>query len=110
MPIWAETHGDDAVQDLFRTALQRGWEPAIGQVFAMPEDTIAMQWWDAVEAEYRPLMAGKTIPYETGDVLLCVECGGGRTNVAPSLSPDGRYIVFQSEKESLLDGSLPGRG
>ena len=93
------TYGDEAVQDLFRTALRTGWEAAIGQVFAMPEDSIAMEWWEAVEAEYRPLMAGKTDPYETGDVLLCVECGGGRTNVAPSLSPDGRYIVFQSEKD-----------
>ena len=93
------TYGDEAVQDLFRTALRTGWEAAIGQVFAMPEDTLAMEWWDAIEAEYRPLMAGKTDPYETGDVLLCVECGGGRTNVAPSLSPDGRYIVFQSEKD-----------
>ena len=93
------TYGDEAVQDLFRTALQTGWEAAIGRVFAMPEDSLAMQWWDAVEAEYRPLMAGKTDPYDTGDVLLCVECGAGRTNVAPSLSPDGRYIVFQSEKD-----------
>ena len=93
------TYGDEAVQDLFRTTLRTGWEAAIGQVFAMPEDSIAMEWWEAVEAEYRPLMAGKTDPYETGDVLLCVECGGGRTNVAPSLSPDGRHIVFQSEKD-----------
>ena len=93
------TYGDEAVQDLFRTALRTGWEAAIGQVFAMPQDSIAMEWWEAVEAEYRPLMAGKTDPYDTGDVLLCVECGGGRTNVAPSLSPDGRYIVFQSEKD-----------
>ncbi len=93
------TYGDEAAQDLFRTALRTGWEAAIGQVFAMPEDTLAMEWWDAIEAEYRPLMAGKTDPYETGDVLLCVECGGGRTNVAPSLSPDGRYMVFQSEKD-----------
>ena len=93
------TYGDEAVQDFFRAALRMGWEPAIEQVFAMTQDTISMEWWDAVEAEYRPLMAGKTEPYETGDVLLCEECGGGRTNVAPSLSPDGRYIVFQSEKD-----------
>ncbi len=93
------TYGDEAVQDYFRTALRTGWEAAIGQVFAMSEDSLAMEWWEAVEAEYRPLMAGKSDPYETGDVLLCVECGGGRTNVAPSLSPDGRYIVFQSEKD-----------
>jgi Tol biopolymer transport system component len=93
------TYGDDAVQNFFRTALRRGWEGAIEYEFAMSQDSISAQWWDAIEAEYRPLMAGKTDPYETGDVLLCLECGAGRTNVAPSLSPDGRYIVFQSEKD-----------
>ena len=93
------TYGDDAVQNFFRTALMRGWEGAIEYEFGMSEDSISMQWWDAIEAEYRPLMAGKTDPYETGDVLLCLECGAGRTNVAPSLSPDGRYVVFQSERD-----------
>ncbi|MDE2793942.1 MAG: BamA/TamA family outer membrane protein [Gemmatimonadota bacterium] len=93
------TYGDDAVQDFFRTALNRGWEGAIEYEFGMTEDSISMQWWNAVEAEYRPLMVGKTDPYETGDVLLCVECGAGRSNVAPSLSPDGRYLVFQSERD-----------
>ncbi len=93
------TYGDQAIQDLFRTALRTGWEPAIEQVFATSSDSMAIQWWDAIEAEYRPLMAGKTDPYETGDVLLCVECGAGRVNLAPSLSPDGRYIVFQSERD-----------
>ncbi len=93
------TYGDDAVQNFFRTALNRGWEGAIEYEFGMSQDSISAQWWDAIEAEYRPLMAGKTDPYETGDVLLCLECGAGRTNVAPSLSPDGRYIVFQSEKD-----------
>ncbi len=93
------TYGDDAVQDMFRTALRTGWEAAIEQVFAMPEDSLAMQWWAAVETEYRPLMAGKSDPYETGDVLLCEECGAGRTNISPSLSPDGRYVVFQSERD-----------
>ena len=93
------TYGDDAVQNFFRTALNRGWEGSIEYEFGMSQDSISAQWWDAIEAEYRPLMAGKTDPYETGDVLLCLECGAGRTNVAPSLSPDGRYIVFQSEKD-----------
>ena len=93
------TYGDDAVQELYRTALQTGWEPAIEQVFGMPQDSLSMQWWDALESAYLPLMAGRTEPYETGDLLLCVECGAGRVNVAPSISPDGRYIVFQSEKD-----------
>ena len=93
------TYGDDAVQDFFRTALTGGWEPALEQVYGMPSDSLSAAWWEAIETAYRPLMAGKTDPYETGDVLLCAECGAGRVNVAPSLSPDGRYIVFQSEKD-----------
>ena len=93
------TYADESVLEYFRTALQIGWEPALGEVFAMPQDSLSTQWWDAIEAAYRPLMAGRTDPYQTGDVLLCVECGGGRTNVSPSISPDGRYLVFQSEKD-----------
>lgn len=92
-------YGDEAIQDFFRTGLQIGWEPAIGDVFAMSQDTLSAQWWDALEREYGPLMVGRTDPYETGDVLLCVECGGGRVNVSPSMSPDGRYVVYQSEKD-----------
>ena len=93
------TYGDDAVQDFFRTALAGGWEQAIEQTYGAPSDSISAEWWEAIEDAYRPLMAGRTDPYETGDVLLCVECGAGRVNVAPSLSPNGRYIVFQSEKD-----------
>ncbi|MCY3943019.1 MAG: BamA/TamA family outer membrane protein [Gemmatimonadetes bacterium] len=93
------TYGDDAVQDFFRASLADGWEQGIQQVYGMPSDSISAEWWEAIEDAYRPLMAGKTDPYETGDVLLCEECGAGRVNVAPSLSPNGRYIVFQSEKD-----------
>ena len=93
------TYGDDSVQDFFRTALAGGWELAIEQVYGMPSDSISAEWWEAIEDSYRPLMAGRTDSYETGDVLLCEECGAGRVNVAPSLSPNGRYIVFQSEKD-----------
>ena len=92
-------YGDESIADFTRTGLAIGWEPAIHEVFGMSQDSLSAQWWKAVEAEYRPLMAGRTDPYQTGNVLLCVECGGGRVNVSPSLSPDGRYIVYMSEKD-----------
>ena len=92
-------YGDESIQDLYRIALQIGWEGGIGEVYGLSQDTLSAQWWDAIEAEYGPLMAGRTDPYQTGDVLLCVECGGGRVNVSPSMSPNGRYIVYQSEKD-----------
>ena len=93
------TYGDESLADLYRTALAIGWEGAVEEVFGMSQDTLSMHWWNALEAEYRPLMAGRTDPYETGDVLLCQECSGGRVNLSPAISPDGRYVVFQSEKD-----------
>ncbi len=99
------TYGDVAVQELFREGVSRrgmnqsGWRGALESVFGMSQDSLAMLWWEAVEEQYRPLMASRTDPYSTGDLLICEECGAGSSNVAPSLSPDGRYLVFQSERD-----------
>ncbi len=93
------TYGDERVVDLFRTALRIGWEPAINQVLEVSSDTLSAQWRAAAEAHYRPRMQGKTSPGEVGSLLLSLSTGAGRQNVAPSVSPDGRYVVFMSERD-----------
>ncbi|MSR23211.1 MAG: peptidase S9 [Gemmatimonadetes bacterium] len=92
-------YGDERVVDLFWTALRTGWEPAITQVLGMPSDSLSAQWKAAVEADYRPRMEGKTSPGEVGALLLAPSTGAGEQNVAPSVSPDGRYMVFMSERD-----------
>ncbi|GMR13866.1 MAG: DPP IV N-terminal domain-containing protein [Gemmatimonadota bacterium] len=93
------TYGDEAVVDLYRRAVRVGWEPALGQVLGMSSDTLSLRWREAVEAEYLPLMAGKQAPGESGTLLLAPETGAGRQNLAPSVSPDGRFVAFLSEKD-----------
>ena len=91
--------GDDRVADIFRRALRIGWEPALAQVVGMGSDSLSARWREAVEAEYLPLMAGRQAPGESGALLLAPSTGAGRQNVAPSVSPDGRYVAFLSERD-----------
>jgi hypothetical protein len=93
------TYGDRAVPQMLRIAVQGGFEVANQQVLGVSSDTLSAAWRAAAEAHYGPLMEGRTAPGEAGTLLLSPATGAGRQNVAPSLSPDGRYVAFLSERD-----------
>jgi hypothetical protein len=62
-------------------------------------DSLFAEWKEAATSHYGPLMEGRSAPAEAGTLLLSPETGAGRQNVAPSLSPDGRYVAFLSERD-----------
>ena len=93
------TYGDEAVTELYRRSLRVGWENAIVSVLGKTQDTVSVEWHQAIESEYRPLIAGRSAPGEVGALLLAPSTGAGTQNVAPSVSPDGRYVAFISEKD-----------
>jgi Tol biopolymer transport system component len=92
-------YGDDAVIEIYRRSLRVGFEGAINQVIGMGTDTLSARWREQVEREYLPLMEGRSAPAEQGRLLLAPSTGAGRMNTSPSLSPDGRYVAFLSEKD-----------
>jgi Tol biopolymer transport system component len=100
--LWAYiggTYGDDAVIQVYRRALRVGFEGAIQGVLGMPTDTLSIRWRDKVAEEYLPLMVGRDAPEDGGTLILAPSTGSGSTNISPSLSPDGRFIAFLSEKD-----------
>ena len=100
--LWAFVggkYGDEQIVDLYRRSLRVGWEPAIEQVLGTTSDSLSAEWREAVEAEYLPLMAGRQAPGESGALLLAPSTGAGHQNVSPSVSPDGRWVAFLSEKD-----------
>ncbi len=94
-----KTHGDEAVTAIYRSALERGGERAIEEVLGSGTDSVSARWRRAVEEHYEPLMEGRTPPREAGTLLLAPETGAGEQNVAPAVSPDGRYVAFMSERD-----------
>ncbi|MEE2668994.1 MAG: peptidase S9 [Gemmatimonadota bacterium] len=100
--LWAYVggrYGDEQIVNLFRRALRVGWEPAIEMVLGTTSDSLSADWREAVESEYLPLMAGRQAPGESGALLLAPSTGAGTQNVSPSVSPDGRWVAFLSEKD-----------
>jgi Tol biopolymer transport system component len=93
------TYGDDRVVELFRRSLRSGTELAFPQVLGIDGETLSSEWREVTEAAYRPLMRGRTPPGELGRLLASPQTGAGEQNLAPSVSPDGRYVAFLSEKD-----------
>jgi Tol biopolymer transport system component len=71
----------------------------MSQVIGMDTDTLSVRWKEAVQREYTPLMEGRAAPSEQGRLLLAPSTGSGRISISPSLSPDGRFVAFLSEKD-----------
>ncbi len=92
-------YGDEAVVHLFRASLRSGWDQALGDVLGTTSDSLSAEWKRALQDAYLPQIEGRMVPGEIGSVLLAPSSGAGRQNVAPSLSPDGRWIAFLSEKD-----------
>ncbi len=92
-------YGDAAVAQMLRVAVRDGLEASVRIVLGTTTDELSARWRETVESHFRPRMEGRTPPAEVGTLLLSPATGAGMQNVAPSLSPDGRWVAFLSERD-----------
>jgi len=92
-------YGDSSVTNLFKRGGQVGLDSAYVELFGVSPDSLTTEWAQATRDAYRPRMEGRTPPDSAGQTVLAPETNEGRINIAPSLSPDGRYVAFISERE-----------
>jgi hypothetical protein len=93
------TYGDDRIGELLRAAgRQRSMDQAIRGVLKMTPDTLVARWHAATHAAYDPLRPAAELPDRYGPRLVGVKGEVGQYNVAPSLSPDGRQMMFFSDR------------
>ena len=92
--------GDDAVGRILKASRRtRDAVTAIQRVVDLPVDSISDGWHTALHAAFDPLIAHTdSTPSTYGVELLSKARGSGGLNVAPALSPDGRKVVFMSER------------
>ncbi len=92
-----KTWGDTLIMPLFEKTAELGVEKAVDSLLAVDSETLSGLWKNAMENHYRPYINDST-EYIAGKKIISEE-NGGRMNLSPSLSPDGKYLAFFSEKD-----------
>ncbi|HEX6693546.1 MAG TPA: BamA/TamA family outer membrane protein [Longimicrobiales bacterium] len=90
--------GDRSVTDVFRYATRSGFEAALQQVLGVSSEQLSEDWHGAIRETYIPLLEGRQRPEDAGDPIL-VDDEAGAMNLAPVVSPDGRYVAFFGRRE-----------
>lgn len=91
--------GDVATTRLYRAAGRMGLDMALQFALGISADSLSNEWKAAVKEAYLPLIEGRAPVDSVGRAVLTEATSGGRVNVAPAISPDGRYIAFLSERD-----------
>jgi Tol biopolymer transport system component len=86
--------GDQAVSDVYRASLRGGWDAALRRVVGVSSDSLSKEWLASIRTTYMPLMEGRTRPADAGQTLIGNPEERGEMNVAPALSPDGRWVAL----------------
>ena len=87
-------YGDGAVNELFRLTGQVGLDSAFVYTLGITADSLSREWQAAINDAYLPLTTDRTPVDQAGRQVL----GDDEINIAPAISPDGRYVAFLSSR------------
>ncbi|SHG06328.1 WD40-like Beta Propeller Repeat [Fodinibius roseus] len=90
--------GDEVVSPLYSTSAQKGVGKGIEETLDMSMDSLSTLWQESVKRKYAETVKEHNDPSEVGKKILGKSKGTGGINAGPSLSPDGQYVAFISEK------------
>ncbi len=98
--FWAmigKTFGDSAIVPLYNMTARYGYNTALKRMFGLTEEEISKAWKKTLQDQYKKIMPD-TVDHPRGEKILFEE-NAGTINISPSLSPDGKYVVFLSERD-----------
>ncbi|MFW5950874.1 MAG: BamA/TamA family outer membrane protein [Gemmatimonadota bacterium] len=91
--------GDRAVTALYTRALEVGLGSAIEEVTGLTPAALSQAWAQELRRTYLPLVQDREAPADVGREILPREVERGNMNLAPVLSPDGRWVALISERD-----------
>ena len=74
-------------------------DAAISKVLKIKAKEFSKDWAASIRQAYGPLLAKAKNPTDYGPVLIDKDRGGGDLNIGPAVSPDGKQIVYLSERD-----------
>ncbi|SHM16729.1 DPP IV N-terminal domain-containing protein [Mucilaginibacter sp. OK098] len=90
------TYGDTVIVPFFKNTARFGLSYGIRRTFGYDDKTLSSLWKSSIEATYKPYLKDTAqVPVGT---RIIDEHNSGKMNLAPAVSPDGKYLAFLSEK------------
>ena len=103
--LWAYLtgrYGEDAVARVLKAAGRSGdVRQALQGTLGVPADSVIVGWHRALRDWEGPLARRTEPTRRAATPLVLAKRGMGRMNLGPALSPDGRQLVFFSERGQL---------
>ncbi len=90
------TFGEEGIKDFFVAIGRTGLEGACEEKLGVTLDSVSKLWKNSYVARYKTETNERS--YVMPGKRIVTEENGGRINISPSLSPNGKYICFLSEK------------
>src|ERR1700759_2401857 len=91
------TYGDTVIVPFFKNTAHFGLQYGIRRTFGFNDRTLSTLWKNSIESTYKPFLKD-TAQLPTGRLLIS-DKNSGKMNLAPAISPDGKYLAFLSEKD-----------
>ncbi len=92
--------GDEKIGDILKDAgKQKNVYTALKDILGVSVDSLSKDWHRALHETYDPVMKQCDSPEKYGPAVIKANKKNGKMNVAPSLSPDGKYLMYFSEKD-----------
>ncbi len=100
LAFFARTWGDSLIGPLFGETARFGYERALERVVGLSSSTVSDLWRSSLESHYEQYMTDTTRFVPVGEKLITSD-NGGNINISPSVSPDGKYLTFFSERDLI---------
>jgi hypothetical protein len=91
------TYGDTIIVPFFKNTARFGLEYGIRRTFGYDDKTLSNLWKNSIETTYKPFLKD-TSQIPPGIKVVDFK-NSGEMNVAPAVSPNGKYLAFLSEKD-----------
>lgn len=95
--FYGGTYGDDMIQPLFSNTAKYGLEAALSLTLQTDAEDLGAAFTETIKTYYTPFLGDDLKENFTGKKIISEE-NAGRMNISPAISPDGRFVIFLSDK------------
>ena len=91
--------GDSVITPMLKRTAKLGLDNALISMFSLNADTMSAIWQESLMNIYKPFQSENNAPI-AGTRIISEE-NAGTINISPAISPDGKYLMFLSERDVL---------